>query len=68
MSMNSAFNARLNLTSNGQIIAARGPCNWDKNDASAEIGNVTIYQGSVRSRCRRTATRNGGSRSDRLAG
>jgi Dyp-type peroxidase family len=45
--MNSAFNAGLELASNGQTVVARGPCNWDEDDESAEISNVTVYQGDV---------------------
>jgi len=45
--MNSAFHTQLQLTSNGQIVVAGGPCNWDENDESAEIRNVTIQQGGV---------------------
>jgi Dyp-type peroxidase family len=45
--MNSAFHRSLDLTSNGQTVWARGPCHWDENDESAEIRNVTIYQGGV---------------------
>jgi Dyp-type peroxidase family len=45
--MNSAFNAQLDLTSNGQTIVAGGPCNWDEQDESAEIRNVTVQQGGV---------------------
>jgi Dyp-type peroxidase family len=45
--MNSAFNTQLDLTSNGQTVVARGPCDWDDDDESAEIRNVTIQQGRV---------------------
>jgi hypothetical protein len=45
--MNSAFNAQLDLTSNGQTVVAGGPCNWDEQDESAEIRNVTVQQGGV---------------------
>ncbi len=60
--MNPAFNPRLDLTSNGQTILARGPCSWDEDDESAEIGDVTVYQGASsrrargRARCGRTVT------------
>jgi Dyp-type peroxidase family len=47
MGMHPAFNARIDLTSNGRTIVARGPCSWDIDDESAEISNVTVYQGAV---------------------
>lgn len=71
--MNPAFNPRLDLTSNGQTIVARGPCSWDEDDESAEIRDVTVYQGASsrrtrgRPRCGRTVTRTGSSMPARLA-
>jgi Dyp-type peroxidase family len=45
--MDPAFYEELNLKSNGQAIAAGGPCNWSEDDESAEITNVTIQNGRV---------------------
>jgi Dyp-type peroxidase family len=45
--MKPKFYDELGLKSDGQTIAAGGPCNWDEDDVSAEISNVTVYQGDV---------------------
>ena len=45
--MDPKFDDELSLKSNRQAIAAGGPCNWDEDDESAEIRNVTIQQGGV---------------------
>jgi Dyp-type peroxidase family len=45
--MNSAFNTRLGLTGTGRTVMAGGPCNWDKDDKSAVIRDVTVRQGDV---------------------
>jgi Dyp-type peroxidase family len=45
--MDPAFHDQLNLKSNGQTVVAGGPCNWDDDDESAEIRNVTVHQGGV---------------------
>ena len=65
--MNPAFNPRLDLASNGQTIVARGPCSWHEDAESAEIRDVTGYQGASsrrtrgRPRCGRTVTGTGSS-------
>jgi hypothetical protein len=41
------FHDDLNLQNNSRAVAAGGPCNWEPDDAWAEINNVTIEQGAV---------------------
>jgi Dyp-type peroxidase family len=45
--MNSKFYEELSLKSDGQTIAAGGPCSWQDSDAWAEVKDVTVTQGSV---------------------
>ena len=45
--MDPQFHGELSLKSNGQTIAAGGPCNWQDGDAWAEVQDVTVTQGSV---------------------
>jgi Dyp-type peroxidase family len=45
--MDPQFFDELRLTSNGHTIAVGGPCNWDEDDESAEIWNVTLQSGAV---------------------
>jgi hypothetical protein len=41
------FYDQLNLKNDHRTVAAGGPCNWEDGDASAEVKNVTVTQGSV---------------------
>jgi deferrochelatase/peroxidase EfeB len=45
--MDPQFHDELSLKSNGQTIAAGGPCNWQDGDAWAEVKDVTVTQGSI---------------------
>jgi hypothetical protein len=49
--MRPQFFKQLNLQNNSRTVAAGGPCNWDPDDASAEIKEVRIEQGSVVGSC-----------------
>ena len=44
--MDAKFYGELSLKSNRQTIAAGGPCNWQDDDAWAEVKDVTVTQGS----------------------
>jgi hypothetical protein len=50
------FEDELNLQNNSRTVAAGGPCNWDPDDASAEIREVTITQGGVVGSCGTAST------------
>jgi hypothetical protein len=54
--MHPNFNDQLNLKNSGRTAAAGGPCNWDTDDAWAEIRDVTVEQGNVVGSCGTAST------------
>lgn len=54
--MSPNFYNQLNLKNNSRTVAAGGPCNWEDDDAWAEIWDVRVEQGGVVGSCGTAST------------